>query len=296
MKKKAIHFVLNPISGAGSTPLTLEKIRSVFNNKNYKTVLKTTAHINHATELTQQSIKENAEIIVACGGDGTINEVASCLTNTTIKLGIIRLGSGNGLASNLQIPKQIVKALELIRSGESTAIDVGKINGKYFFSNTGIGFDANVINNYQAAKGRQLLTYLKSTIKTYFNRFESLDVEFATNTQSLKQKAFMLFISNSNEMGYTISLTPKASVQDGVLDVVLVEELNRAQILYFALMVLLKRTHKFKKAQYFQTSELRIKLNNKTAVLSQIDGEVHQLSKDQHIQFNLLPKALQVIC
>ena len=143
-----IHFIVNPISGKGKNSLDPAMVLRVFNPKTFKVEITETLKPSHAIELSLESIKKGVDIIVACGGDGTINEVAGCLIGTSVKLGIIKFGSGNGLATTLNIPKNSEDALRVIKQGITTKIDAGEINNHYFFSNSGIGFDANVINNY----------------------------------------------------------------------------------------------------------------------------------------------------
>ena len=171
--------------------------------------------------------KKKADIIVACGGDGTINEVASCLVNTNIPLGIVPFGSGNGLASNLKISKKMEKALQTIKDGLLTKIDVGQINATYFFSNTGLGFDSDVIHNYEKISKRCLISYIKAVYLSFKNYTTSDSVCIQANEEKLIISPFMVFISNSNEMGYNMSLTPKASLRDGVLDVVIVPKIKK---------------------------------------------------------------------
>ena len=128
-----IHFIINPISGSGKHNLAASYILQHFPASEYQIAVDYTNHKTHAVELTKAAVKQNPDYIVACGGDGTINEVASCLVNTRIILGIIPVGSGNGLASNLNIPRDFKKAIDIIKKGKTTFMDVGKINDYYFF-------------------------------------------------------------------------------------------------------------------------------------------------------------------
>ena len=161
---------MNPISGKGKNSLDPAMVLRVFNPKTFKIEITETLKPSHAIELSLESIKKGVDIIVACGGDGTINEVAGCLIGTSVKLGIIKFGSGNGLATTLNIPKNSEDALRVIKQGITTKIDAGEINNHYFFSNSGIGFDANVINNYSNTKKRQLASYLKASLSTFFSK------------------------------------------------------------------------------------------------------------------------------
>ena len=287
MKPTSIHFIVNPISGNGNNLITPKLVSGVFNFDEFKVKIKQTQRPKHAKELALKSIKEGADVIVACGGDGTVNEIASSLVGSNVKLGIVPMGSGNGLASALKIPKSISGALNVIKNSNSTQIDVGEINKHYFFSNTGIGFDANVINNYSKTKQRKLGSYLKASLLTFFNNPPSLSVKITTESKSLRLKPFMVFVSNSNEMGYDISLTPKASIQDGMLDAIIVEPLNKLEIIYFGFLLLIKRPQSFKKAHYFLTKNLEITNLEKGGVLAQIDGESVQIKANQiNIQIN----------
>jgi diacylglycerol kinase (ATP) len=128
-----IHFIINPIAGSGNHKIDQTFLESFFNKDEYYITTKYSTYKTHTRELTKISIKEKADIIVACGGDGTINEVASCIIGTPILLGIIPLGSGNGLASNLKIPKNLAKAISIIKSRNVRIIDIGRIKRKIFF-------------------------------------------------------------------------------------------------------------------------------------------------------------------
>ena len=294
MKPTSIHFIVNPISGNGNNLITPKLVSGVFNFDEFKVKIKQTQRPKHAKELALKSIKEGADVIVACGGDGTVNEIASSLVGSNVKLGIVPMGSGNGLASALKIPKSISGALNVIKNSNSTQIDVGEINKHYFFSNTGIGFDANVINNYSKTKQRRLGSYLRASLLTFFNNPPSLSVKITTESKSLRLKPFMVFVSNSNEMGYDVSLTPKASIQDGMLDAIIVEPLNKLEIIYFGFLLLIKRPQSFKKAHYFLTKNLEITNLEKGGVLAQIDGESVQIKANQ-INIQIMQDALSVV-
>lgn len=289
-----IHFIVNPISGKGKNSLDPAMVLRVFNPKTFKVEITETLKPSHAIELSLESIKKGVDIIVACGGDGTINEVAGCLIGTSVKLGIIKFGSGNGLATTLNIPKNSEDALRVIKQGITTKIDAGEINNHYFFSNSGIGFDANVINNYSNTKKRQLASYLKASLSTFFSKPPPLSVEIAINSELFSLKPFMVFVSNSNEMGYDISLTPKASIQDGMLDVIIVETLNKLEIIYFAFLLLIKKPQKFKKAHYFLTKNIEITNLLSGGVLTQIDGESRQIDSNT-LKISIKKAALSVI-
>ena len=214
------------------------------------------------------------------------------LVNTHIILGIIPIGSGNGLASNLKIPKKIDKALQIIKAQEIKKIDVGQLNNNYFFSNTGIGFDAQVIKNYEASNERTLISYLKATLKSLKKSNKLIEVETNLNGQILEHQPFLIFISNSNELGYKVSLTPKASLQDGLLDILIIPKLSVFKIILFMLLMIIKRHHILKEVSTYQTKNIIITQKNRPLFQIQIDGEF-KLIKNRTIEINNLGKSVK---
>lgn len=289
-----IHFIINPIAGKGIKYLSKQIIESVFYEDKYALKIKYTTYKKHAPILTNDSIKEKASIIVACGGDGTINEVASCLVDSPIILGVVPMGSGNGLASNLNIPKKVKMALQVIKKKEVLKIDVGRINKNYFFSNTGIGFDATVIKNYESSNKRTLTGYIKACLTSFKEIKENKDLVLKINDKESITNPFLVFISNSNEMGYNFSLTPKASLQDGFLDVLIILKINKLKMIWFGFLMLINKTSLLKEATYYQTNKLEVQNTNQTYFDTQIDGEFAVI-KNEKINISLKNKALYVI-
>lgn len=281
MGVRIIHFIINPISGKGNNQLALEMVSKIFDSKDFDVKIKETLRQGHAKTLASKSVIEGANIVVACGGDGTVNEIASVLVETSTVLGIIPMGSGNGLASSLKIPKNTLKALNVIKNLNTIRVDVGEINKNYFFSNTGIGFTANVISNYSKARNRRFLSYLKATLLTILYTPPSVRLSITTNNESFNLRPFMVFVSNTNEMGYNISLTPQASIQDGELDAIVVEPLNKIEMICFAFLLLIRRPHNFKKAHCFLTQNIEIRSFEKEEFLAQVDGELTQIKSNQ---------------
>ncbi|AWI25271.1 diacylglycerol/lipid kinase family protein [Flavobacterium pallidum] len=288
-----IHFIVNPISGKGSHEITETFLKRHFHESNYKIAVYHTKHPKHAIEITNAIVRYNPDCIVACGGDGTINEVASCLVNTPIKLGIIPVGSGNGLASNLNIPRDIDRAVEIIKHGTQSKIDVGRINDHYFFSNMGIGIDAMIIGKYEQSGKRTLVSYVKAALSASF-WFKPVEARLKFEGQTVNMHPFLLFISNSNEMGYGMSLTPNASLSDGFLDLILVPELSFIQKLQLGLAVLRNKTNTFKLANHTLIRSLEAELPDRIFLDAQIDGEYYNL-KTNKIKVGMINGGLKVL-
>ena len=292
MKNKII-FIINPIAGKGKGRMIETEIQSYFNQKNVEFETFLTESIGHATEITNQVLTKNPDIIVACGGDGTINEVAQALVGNNVALGIIPIGSGNGLAANLHIPKTTEKAFETILNAKINKIDAGKINENYFFSNMGLGIDADVINNYAQTKTRNFLGYVTASTKAIFNfQPKKFNIEL-DNEHTLDDDFYFVFCSNSNEAGYGISFSPNAKLNDGKLDFLAVKKLNFIQQIQFSANVLGKRIEKMKQAKVLQVNS--VKFNSKqTKTIAQVDGEAVIFNQNS-IEVSIVPNALNVI-
>lgn len=289
-----IHFIVNPIAGNGKSPLTKSFLEPYFVKKVHNLTVKHSAFKKHATLLTQDSIIENADIIVACGGDGTINEVASCLVGTSIPLGVIPMGSGNGLASNLHIPKNIRKALAIIKNRQTVMIDVGQMNDRYFFSNMGIGFDASVIKHYESSQKRTIYGYVQACLTSFRDMGQNRKLKVRVNDMNQLVNPFIILISNSNEMGYNISLTPKASLQDGLLDVLIVSKISRLKMLWLGILILIRKVFWLREAKSFQTNQLHLSKSNGAYFESQIDGELYEI-ENRKLNISILEKSLEVL-
>ena len=129
-----LFFIINPIAGPGETLLNRAYIMDFFKGEQRTITIKNTKFKSHAVQLAKEALDIGADLVVACGGDGTVNEVASAMLGSKIPLGIIPMGSGNGLASNLNIPKNLNQALALLKDAHIISIDAGCVNNKYFFS------------------------------------------------------------------------------------------------------------------------------------------------------------------
>lgn len=290
---KYIHFIVNPISGKGIHNLSVAYLKGFFPDSEFRIEVEHTQYRQHAKELVAKAIAENPDCIVACGGDGTINEVASLLVGTPIRLGIIPVGSGNGLAANLDIPKRVEEAIEVIKKGNDLEIDAGVINGHYFFSNTGTGIDAMIIKQYDRLKGRTLINYLRATLLSSF-KYKPVETHISYKDKTIVVNPLMVFISNSNQMGYSMSLTPLASLQDGWLDLVVIPQLDLLDKLRLGYYVLRNKIGKFKKANHFLINELTIEMPERIFTDLQIDGE-HCHIKTNKIGVTIVKKGLTVL-
>lgn len=234
--------------------------------------IKYTEYGGHATVLAQEAISQKDTIVVATGGDGTVNEIIQVLANTGIPLAIVPTGSGNGLARHCEIPIVLERAVELLTKNHIIPIDLGNANGKYFISNAGVGFDAVVCNDIKETKSRGLKMYILKVIKHYFT-YQRDEYTITTDDRYLKEKAFFLNIANGREFGYGFQIAPEASLQDGNLDVILTRSIHFLNGLIFVLDGWRRRLHKNRNCIFFKTKKIRIE--GKNLKYFQTDGDAH---------------------
>lgn len=221
--KKKLFFIVNSRIGDTKIETLKNTVNSTLNE--FESEIRLTEYGGHATDLAKEAITQNPYLVVAVGGDGTVNEVIQVIAHTNVNLAIIPTGSGNGLARHCGIPLQIEQAVKLILHGCIQEIDLGKANDIYFISNAGVGFDAWVCNTIRQTKSRGLKMYVKQVILNYFS-YKPSQYEINADGTILKQKAFFLNVANGKEFGYGFEIASGATLQDGMLDLVLVKSIN----------------------------------------------------------------------
>jgi diacylglycerol kinase (ATP) len=275
---KKIIFLVNPISGTVQKQGIVELIKREASARNLAfEICDTRADCNYA-EVRQKIEQNSITHIGIVGGDGTVNQVVNALKDLPVKFGIIPMGSGNGLALAAGIPKNSLQALQIIFEGKSKKVDAFLINDQFSCMLSGLGFDAQVAHEFANKASRGLMTYTRQTLINYFTA-GTYPFEIAVDGFSFSTDAFFISIANSNQFGNMVTIAPQASLSDGLLDVVIVQKMNKA-ILPFVLLNQVRGVNKIgelaetalkKNIIYFQTPSLKIR-NWKKAPLH-IDGE-----------------------
>ena len=294
---RKILFFINPISGT-KKKLHLQKviIRECGNRNVAFEILSTSKERNY--QFLKETIeKQSFTDVVICGGDGSIAPVVAATLNTTVHIGIIPLGSGNGLAATAGIPRSLKKAFRNIFEGVATETDAFFVNNRMGCHLTGLGFDAKISYEFSRQRVRGVNTYIKQVIKHFFfEKYFTFKIE--SNGESLTEDAFLISIANSNQFGNNFRIAPKASLNDGLLDVVLIRK-NAKMIIFFKTLkhiLMGKVQNNFGQSEgnnilYFQTKKLLIKnLNNAPF---QIDGDPAPTGKEFLIE--VIPNAYKLI-
>ena len=210
---KNILFIVNPISGTGKQKGIESLIDTYIDKSKFNPTIGYTEYAGHGKEITQNE-HTNYDIIVAVGGDGTVHEIGTALINTNCILGIIPTGSGNGLARHLKISTTIKKAIQQLNYCEAKKIDTILLNGHSFLGAAGLGFDAHVAWKFDEAPKRGLITYLKISVKEYFN-YQPQEYKLVFKDKEVTTSELLITISNSNQYGNNAYISPNSVLDDG---------------------------------------------------------------------------------
>ena len=288
--KRKILFIYNPVSGSHRLIPVLPIIEKFIDRDLYDYSIITTQYKGHATEIAREYAARRYDAVIAVGGDGTVNEVGCGLVGTDTALGIIPCGSGNGLARHLGIPMDPFKAVKWLDKSIFTSIDYGIINEHPFFCTCGVGFDAAVSETFSKASTRGMLTYLESVLKeiaTY--RTESYKLSFEDSSETFE--TFFVTCANADQWGNNAYIAPTASLQDGVLDVIVVHPFSVLDAPLIAFQLFNKQIDK--------NRNVTVRKCRKLTITRESDGPAHfdgdPITLGKEISIELIPEGIQVL-
>ena len=216
--KRRILFLINPKSGVQNKRKLPQLVEKYLDKNRYAHFVEFTRYAGHASELASAAAKDGFDVVVAVGGDGTINEVGRALAHTSTAMGVIPCGSGNGFARHLGIPISVKGAIDFINVAEPVCIDYGRLNGHPFFCSCGVGFDALVSNDFANSGSRGMFTYIQKTLIEWVT-YKPAVYEVETESGCAMHKAFVIACGNASQYGNNAYITPFASMRDGMLSV-----------------------------------------------------------------------------
>lgn len=219
---KKLRILINPIAGHGFAPRIASLVDQSSLLKNYEVDTQTTEYAGHAAELARDAVNEGYDCVVAAGGDGTVNEIAAQLVHTSTALAIIPAGSGNGLARHLGFSLKYPHTLEQIARAERTSIDTLSINNRFAVNVSGFGFDGLVAWRFNHEGKRGLSNYTKIALQEYF-KYPIIRFQLDIDGEPLEKEAHMLVIANASQFGNAAVIAPKAELNDGLMDLVIVK-------------------------------------------------------------------------
>jgi len=219
--KIKIVFIVNPKSGVYDKRNVVDIINQYLDTNKYEFEIHWTKYSGHGFRLAKEAVENGAKVVCAVGGDGSVHNVASGLVGSESILGIIPMGSGNGLARHLEIPTNIKASIITLNQLKVRDIDVGKINKKYFFNVAGFGFDAEIAKLFAKSEKRGFLKYAKLVLREFLrSKPNNFEIQF-DNGEIISGSALMLSLANASEFGNGFSISPHSNMHDGMLELVI---------------------------------------------------------------------------
>lgn len=286
---KKVLFIVNKFAGTGYQPELEGRIIDACQAHDVECTIQYTQYRGHATKLAQQGNLDGFSLIIAVGGDGTVNEVAKGLLHSQATMGIIPRGSGNGLARHLGIPMNISQAVTSLFSSKAITMDTFTVNGHASLNVSGIGFDGHIANLFGKNKKRGLAGYVKLTIREFI-RFKNFESTLVTDGNTYERKAFIMAIGNSSQYGNNARITPAASVRDQLLDITLVKKIPpyRLDFVYDLF------TGKICNSHYCETfTAKKILIMLKTPIAYHVDGEPNGVA--DRFEISIVPSSLNML-
>ncbi len=289
MPAKRLRFIINPIAGFRRNKSgIIERIHRHFRAHDYDVT--TTTRPGDGTRLAQEAAAQNYDIVVAVGGDGTVNEVASGLVHTNTALGIIPRGSGNGLARALGISLRPSESLKILLHGEERVIDAGTAAQRYFFAVTGVGFDAQVGRQFNLAPWRGPIPYFFIAAREFLT-YHPEPLRLNLDAQAFELTPFLITIANTQQYGNGAIIAPQARPDDGLLDLCVVESLSLSHAVKYAPKLFDGTIDRTPIINYRRVQDLVIEKPG--TILFHVDGEAQTCQN--RLQVSILPRALKVV-
>ena len=288
MKRKAL-FIINPISGGKTKEQVPALIKKILDHTQFEATIVYTERAMHGSDLAKDAVGVY-DYVIAVGGDGTVNEIASAIVGTNIALGIIPFGSGNGLARFLGIPVDTSKAIETINGEMVEVIDSAELNGQKFFNLAGMGFDAHIAEVFSHDKNRGFWAYAKSSLRE-ISKYKAETYHINIDGTEYVRDAFMLSIANSSQFGNNAHVSPCASVQDGLLDICIIKQFPMWRFIEMGIRMFAKTADKSKYVEIIRGKNVTIRRSADGPI--HLDGEPQMMGKEVNIR--IVPASLIII-
>jgi len=287
--RKKILFIVNPFSGVGSHKSIEKHVERALDHRRFEYSIEYTKAPQHATGLTKSAIENKFDIVVAVGGDGTVNEVAKAIVGTHVILGIVPSGSGNGLARHLNISVFPEKAIQTINKLNVKKIDTALANDRFFINLAGVGFDALVARKFEGQKRRGFLKYFKIAVMEYLH-YKPTNFTMVVDGKKIKRKALFISFANSDQFGYNTAIAPQAKIDDGFIDISIVRKVPLWQTAFTATLLFSKQINRSKYIEVLRAKEVQVTQEQK---IVHLDGEPVKLSENLVVRIN--PSSLLVL-
>ena len=254
-----IFLIINQYAGHKEGAKAVEIVIPYLRKSGYSVEYSFTNHPGHATDLATKASADGFDLVVAVGGDGTVNEVAQGLTGTNTAMGIIPMGSGNGLARELKISMEMYKSARTLVEGENLQLDVCKLNDQRFLCTSGIGFDALIAYKMSKAVSRGFLKYVQLVIQESIF-YKPLDVRMRIDGVLIEKPVFLITFANASQFGNNAFIAPAASMTDGLIDVIVVRKFSKIWMPVFAVALFSKLIPKLPFVDCYKAKQIDLEM------------------------------------
>ncbi len=288
--KKRILFIVNPISGVGRQKKVERAVESLLDKDKFDYHIAYTSYAHQATAISLAAVLRGFDIVVAVGGDGSINDCVKGLVSTGVTLAIIPTGSGNGLARCLNIPLSVEDAITTINKCKTLEIDTIKLNDTVYASIAGVGFDALIAKEFRKTHTRGFQPYLRLVVQNYL-QYRQQNYSITIDGKNIDTQALFISFANSNQFGFNVEIAPNASLNDGLIDVIIVKKPPLPMLPWLAQSLFFRHFNRSMYVEVYQAKSVVVHTNKTLGV--NLDGEYVEFDTD--MEFTLLPKSLKVL-
>lgn len=288
--KKKLAFIINPISGGINKDSFPALVDEILDKELFNFELFYTSSSQHNKELARQCVADGFDVIVAVGGDGTINNTAKYVTGSNAVFGIVPLGSGNGLARHLHINNNMADALRIINRFNQTRIDTGVANNEFFINVAGVGFDAHVSWLFANAPRRGFVQYAKITLRE-FAAYKARKYTLMIDGEKMERSAFIVCAANGSQYGNNAYIAPSAIVNDGLFEIAIIKPFPFFKVVSLGFRMFTKTLHRSSLVELLTGKHLVIQRQENEVI--NIDGEAITTTKD--VDIRIMPSSLKII-
>lgn len=288
---KKLLFIINPISGGKDKRGFPGIVETHLDKSIYTNECVFTERPGHAYEIAKAAIEKDYYAVVAVGGDGTINEVASAIVQSKMPMGIVPCGSGNGLALSLGLSLDNKEAVKALKNFHPKAIDAGRVNGEWFFNMAGMGFDAHISHAFAELPSRGFVGYIRTAIREVL-RYTPFLYDIYVDDKHLQRVAFMVSIANSSQYGNNAHISPSASLEDGLLDVCVVKPFALWRFPGLVWRMFTKRAEGTSFLEIIKGKKIRIISKDNPKI--HLDGEPKLMQGEIYVE--IVPSVILILC
>lgn len=285
-----MQFIMNPISGTKSKLDIPRMIEESLDKELFQYTIRTTEYAGHGRVLAEEAVRSGVDVVVAVGGDGTVNEVGCGLLNTDTALGIIPCGSGNGLARHLNIPVSIKGSIEILNRNCIKTLDYCTINDKPFFCTCGMGFDAFISQKFSESKRRGPATYIENVLLEGL-RYQPETYTIEDESGRHRYQAYLVACANASQYGNNAYIAPQASMSDGLLDVIVIEPFDLLDAPQISFDLMNKTLNKSVKVKTFTAKKVHIHRKQEGPV--HYDGDPMMMGTD--VEVGIVERGIRMV-